>query len=145
MAAAEIASMAATLEALQRAVITLQDELKSLRVENDQLKTSGSGGSTDKGPMKPLVEIDKKDVEKPAKFKGEPMQWRNWLLKLTAFLVRRDERCYCIMVSELKASPGTLKIMVWHALRSTPSYYILRHNNRGSLNRLFNNILYPEI
>ena len=84
------------IQALQNSLEDVKDQVKQLRAENEMLKT-GKNDTTvtekgDGGPMKPLSEIDKKDVEKPGKYKGDPMQWRIWTAKFKAFLARRDQR-----------------------------------------------------
>ena len=89
----EVTAMADLIKTLQQSIVQLQADMYALKDENMQLKharrsVDGDGAS----PLKPLADIDKKDVEKPHKFKGDPMQWRSWSVKFASFLGRRDGR-----------------------------------------------------
>ena len=104
---------------LMTAMNELKEEVKDLRDENKHLKKTlaetqqhskenmkkqedvqsateeKSDDEVDKGKVhgaKPLQDIDRKDVDKPTKYKGDPLQWRKWSMKFTAFLGRRDKR-----------------------------------------------------
>ena len=90
----------------------LKKEMKALREENKHLKKTlaenlkkkedeqsvAEETSDDEGDKakvqdaKPLQDIDRKDVDKPTKYKGDPLQWRKWSMKFMAFLGRRDKR-----------------------------------------------------
>ena len=65
-----------------------------MKKENEELKRNpvDTGGPVRTSLLKPLLDIDKKDVEKPGKYKGDPVHWRHWILKLKAFLARHDDR-----------------------------------------------------
>ena len=91
-----VKDMANTIKELQNMMKNLQDDLTRIREENQLLKNGANmnigQGDNWNSNMKPLHDIDKKDVEKPGKFKGDPLQWRGWSMKFTTFLTRRDPR-----------------------------------------------------
>ncbi len=86
------------IQALQNSIEELRVQVKSLKEENAELKPKkDEGGTADSRArwsedMAPLNDIDKKDVEKPPKYKGDPSQWRQWSKRFKAFLGRRDAR-----------------------------------------------------
>jgi len=89
----EVTALMDLIKTLQSSIVQLQADMNVLKEENKELKhvrRNYDGDGT--GDMKPLVDIDKKDVEKPPKFKGDPMQWRSWSAKFANFLGRRDGR-----------------------------------------------------
>ena len=88
----EVEALTDLIKTLQQSITQLQADMTVLREENKELKTVRYNVGEMKSDMKPLVDIDKKDVEKPPKFKGDPMQWRSWSSKFANFLGRRDER-----------------------------------------------------
>ena len=87
----QVKELADIIKELQDTVKEMRNEIKDLRQENAALKTNTEKPVKTDG-TKPLGDIDRKDVEKPAKFKGDPMQWRTWSLKFKTFLARRDGR-----------------------------------------------------
>ncbi len=95
---ANLEAMTKTIENLQEMMRQMQADVNRLQEENVALRNIGIMGT---GNLKPLQDIDKKDVEKPGKFKGDPLQWRGWLLKFTAFLARRDQR-WSTLIKEIK-------------------------------------------
>ena len=89
----EVTALTDLIKTLQLSITQLQADMNVLMEENKELKHARrNNGGDGTGDMKPLVDIDKKDVEKPHKFKGDPMQWRSWSAKFANFLGRRDER-----------------------------------------------------
>ncbi len=86
--------IASIIQALQTQLDEVKEEMKRLTKENTDLKdTNKTTDNVNLGNnLKPLLDIDRKDVEKPPKFKGDPLQWRAWTLKFKAFLARRDAR-----------------------------------------------------
>ena len=96
-----------TIKDLQEMMVKMKEDLTRLQEENAALRSPSSNitittGKTMGNGLKPLQDIDKKDVEKPGKFKGDPLQWRGWMLKFTAFLARRDPR-WAQMIKEIKS------------------------------------------
>ncbi len=91
--------LAEVIRTMQQTMTKLQQDMEELRKENEKLKADAvtnvvkeSDPKRRNDPMKPLDDIDKKDVEKPGKYKSDPMQWRIWLNKMKNFLARRDLR-----------------------------------------------------
>ena len=97
---------------MQKSANALTDKLAKMEEENRQLKAEKERRPPDEGD---LPDIDEKDVEKPAKYRGDALKRRHGLLKFKAFLARRDRRWVTLL-----DAPATGTLVGLQALMGAP-------------------------